>query len=117
MSGGHEVPKAVRPLPAWVPAGWYPDPLDQGVARHWDGKRWTLEYRDSPPPDPVPTSPSDVPESSPPSALSGDAAPYGRPVGFRDRWREIPKAARIALWAIGVIVLISVIAAVAGGNN
>ena len=46
-------PNVVRPLPSWVPAGWYPDPLGQGEARYWDGKRWTLEYRDSPSPNPV----------------------------------------------------------------
>ncbi len=104
-------------MPAWVPAGWYPDPLDQGAARYWDGKRWTLEYRDSPPPDPVPASPSDVPASSPPSAAAGGAAPQARPVGFLDRWRDIPKGARIAIWVVGVIVLISVIGAIAGGGN
>lgn len=114
---GSDTPEAVRPLPAWVPVGWYPDPLSQGAARYWDGKRWTLEYRDSPPPDPVPASPSDVPASSPSSAEPGGAAPHARPVGFRDRWREIPKGARIVIWVVGVIVLISVIGAIAGGGN
>jgi Host cell surface-exposed lipoprotein/Protein of unknown function (DUF2510)/Glucodextranase, domain B len=110
-------PSVVRPLPSWVPAGWYPDPLDQGQARYWDGKRWTLEYRDSPPPDPVPASPSDVPASSPPSAEPGGATTLARPVGFRDRWRELPKGARIVIWVAGVILLISVIGAIAGGGK
>jgi hypothetical protein len=115
--GGREVPKTVRPLPVWVLAGWYPDPLDQGAARYWDGKRWTLEYRDSPPPDPVPASPSDVPAPSPPSTGAGGTSPAERPMGFRDRWREIPKGARIAIWVVGVIMLVSVIGAIAGGGN
>ncbi len=117
MSGGDEVPKAVRPLPAWVPAGWYPDPLGQGAARYWDGKRWSLEYRDSPPPDPVPASPSEVPASSNRPVGGGNAPPPAGPVGFRDRWREIPKGARIVIWVVGVIVLISVIGAIAGGGS
>lgn len=45
---------AAAPLPSWVPAGWYPDPLG-GVARYWDGNRWTKGYRDGPLPQPVPT--------------------------------------------------------------
>ena len=43
-------------FPSWVPGGWYPDPLGQGAARYWDGKRWTLEYRDDPPPNPIPAN-------------------------------------------------------------
>lgn len=117
MSGGDEVPKAVRPLPTWVPEGWYPDPLGQGEARYWDGKRWTLDYRDSPPPDAVPASPSDVPASSPSSVGAGNAPPPAGPVGFRDRWRAIPKGGRIAIWVVGVIVLLSVIGALTGGGN
>src|SRR6202035_1176543 len=114
--GGDE-PKAVRPLPAWVPAGWYPDPLSQGEARYWDGKRWTLEYRDAPPPQPVPTSPSEVPASpSPAAAVASGATREGQP-SAQDRWRAIPKGARIAIVIAAVILLISIIGAAAGGGS
>src|SRR5690348_17268712 len=56
---------AAAPLPSWVPAGWYPDPLG-GVARYWDGNRWTKSYRDGPPPKPVPTE-APTPANSPPA--------------------------------------------------
>src|SRR5437660_7079906 len=110
-------PGPVRPLPSWVPPGWYPDPLGQGKARHWDGNRWTLEYRDDPPPQPVPTSPSEVPASpSPAAAVASGATREGQP-SAQDRWREIPKGARIAIVIGAIILLISIIGAAAGGGS
>lgn len=116
-------PNVVRPLPSWVPAGWYPDPLGQGAARYWDGKRWSLHYRDDPPPQPVPTSPSEVPASSPPADASGaptgstasesDPATKGYPSAW-DRWKEIPIAARIA---VGVVVLLIIIGVASSGGK
>jgi hypothetical protein len=47
------------PLGSWVPAGWYPDPLGVGAARYWDGSGWSRNYRDAPPPEPVPSGPGD----------------------------------------------------------
>jgi Host cell surface-exposed lipoprotein/Protein of unknown function (DUF2510)/Glucodextranase, domain B len=116
--GDGEAPKPVRPLPTWVPAGWYPDPLGQGAARYWDGERWTLEYRDSPPPNRVPTSPSEVP--APPSPPSGavSGSPSGAQPGLRDRWRETSKGVRVIIVGFGLILLIIVIGAIAGeGEN
>jgi Host cell surface-exposed lipoprotein/Protein of unknown function (DUF2510)/Glucodextranase, domain B len=110
-------PGPVRPLPSWVPSGWYPDPLGQGKARHWDGNRWTLEYRDDPPPQPVPTSPSEVPASPPPAAaVASGATREGQP-SAQDRWREIPKGARIAIVIGAIIVLLAIIGAAAGGGS
>jgi hypothetical protein len=113
-----DAPEPVRPLPSWVPAGWYPDPLGQGAARYWDGKRWTLEYRDSPPPQPIPASPSEVPTSqSPPAAAAASgAAPQG-PLSARDRWREIPKGARITIIVAAIIGLLVIIGAAAGSGS
>jgi sorbitol-specific phosphotransferase system component IIA len=110
-------PAPVRPLASWVPPGWYPDPLGQGKARYWDGKRWTLEYRDDPPPEPIPASPSEVPPATaatPPAAASG-AIP-DQP-GLRDRWKEIPKRARIAIVAAAILALLIVIGAAAGSGS
>lgn len=116
MAKSTDAPEPVRPLPSWVPAGWYPDPLGQGKARHWDGKRWTLEYRDSPPPDPVPTSQSEVPAASaPPSAPSG--ASYGAQQGLRERWSEASKGVQIIVVGVGLIVLIAIIGSIAGGGK
>jgi hypothetical protein len=111
-------PNVVRPLPSWVPAGWYPDPLGQGQARYWDGKRWTLEYRDSPPPQPVPASPSDVQASAtaPTAAAPSGTPPQGQP-SYRDRWREIPKGARITIIVAAIIGLLIIIGAAAGSGS
>jgi Protein of unknown function (DUF2510) len=109
-------PGVVRPLPSWVPPGWYPDPLGQGKARHWDGNRWTLEYRDDPPPQPVPTSPSEVPASPPAAAIASGATREGQP-SAQDRWREIPKGARIAIVIGAIVVLLAIIGAATGGGS
>ncbi len=108
-----DTPSPVRPLPSWVPAGWYPDPLKQGAARYWDGKRWTLEYRDTPPPQPIPASPSEIP---PPTAATPPAASSG-PVSVRDRWKEIPKGARIVIVAAVILALLIAIGAAAGSGS
>ncbi len=110
-------PRPVRPLPSWVPAGWYPDPLGQGAARYWDGKRWTLEHRDDPPPQPIPASPSEVPAPQPqPTAVASGSSPAGQP-SFRDRWQELPKGARIAIIACAIIGLLIIIGAAAGSGS
>lgn len=111
-------PSPVRPLPSWVPPGWYPDPLGQGEARYWDGKRWSLEYRDDPPPQPVPASPSEVPASPPPTAApitqaGSTPSPKGFPSAL-DRWKEIPMAARVI---VGVIVLLIIIGVASSGGK
>ncbi len=113
-------PSVVRPLPSWVPADWYPDPLGQGKARFWDGKRWTLEYRDDPPPQAVPTSPSEVPASPPPSAApaaateSTSSETKSHPSAL-DRWKELPMAARILVGVVALLIIIGV--ASSGGNK
>jgi hypothetical protein len=110
-------PGPVRPLPPWVPAGWYPDPLRQGEARYWDGKRWTLEYRDDPPPQPIPASPSEVPPptgATPRTAASG-RLPNAQP-GLRDRLKETSKGARVAM-VVGAIIVLLVIISAATGNG
>lgn len=112
-----DVPEPVRPLPSWVPAGWYPDPLGQGAARYWDGKRWTLEYRDSPPPQRIPASPSEVPAPQHlPTAVASGSTPEGQP-SVRDRWRGLPKGGRIAIVVGSIIVLLIIIGAAAGGGS
>jgi Protein of unknown function (DUF2510)/Glucodextranase, domain B len=124
-SGGSkrsDAPGPVRPLPSWVPAGWYPDPLGQGAARYWDGKRWSLEYRDAPPPQPIPAGPSEVAAAPSPSAPgSTPQASAGQPgpepnakPSVSDRWKEIPKGARIV---IGVVALIIIIAIASSGSG
>jgi hypothetical protein len=115
--GGRDEPKAVRPLPAWVPAGWYPDPLSQGSARYWDGKGWTLEYRDSPPPEPVPTSPSEVPASPAPPKGAPSGTSFGAQPGLRERWREASRGVQIIIVGVGLFALIAIISAVAGGGK
>ncbi len=116
MAKSTDPPGPVRPLPSWVPAGWYPDPLNQGAARYWDGKRWTLEHRDDPPPQPVPTSPADVPVSPSPVAGVSDSTRQGHP-NAGDRWREIPKGARVAIVIGAIILLISIIGAASSGSK
>ena len=110
-------PGAVRPLPSWVPPGWYPDPLGQGKARHWDGNRWTLENRDDAPPQSVPTSPSEVPASPPPAAAAASGATRKGQPSAQDRWRELPKGARIAIVVGAIIVLLAIIGAAAGSGS
>jgi Short C-terminal domain/Protein of unknown function (DUF2510) len=56
-NGSNEALEAAVPLAPGVPAGWYPDPLG-GVARYWDGSRWSKRYRDAPPLEPVPNGSS-----------------------------------------------------------
>ncbi|MCW3057873.1 MAG: hypothetical protein JWO21_1842 [Solirubrobacterales bacterium] len=117
MAKSTDPPGPVRPLPSWVPAGWYPDPLKQGAARYWDGNRWSLEHRDDPPPQPVPTSPSEVPASSPPAAaVASGSTREGQP-SARDRWRKIPSAARIAIVSGAIIVLLVIIGAATGSGS
>jgi sorbitol-specific phosphotransferase system component IIA len=112
-----ETPSPVRPLASWVPAGWYPDPLGQGRARYWDGKRWTLEIRDDPPPQPVPSTPSEVPVSPPSAAAVASGSTRKGPRSARDRWRESSNGARIAIVAGAVIVLLIIIAAASGSGG
>jgi Host cell surface-exposed lipoprotein/Protein of unknown function (DUF2510)/Glucodextranase, domain B len=117
MAKSPDAPGPVRPLPSWVPAGWYPDPLKQGAARYWDGNRWSLEHRDDPPPQPVPTSPSEVPASPPPAAaVASSATREGQP-NAQDRWRKIPKGGRIAIVIGAIIVLLAIIGAAAGSGS
>src|ERR1035437_8847704 len=113
-------PSVFRPLPSWVPADWYPDPLGQGKARFWDGKRWTLEYRDDPPPQAVPTSPSEVPASPPPraapaAATESTSSETKSPPSALDRWKELPMAARILVGVVALLIIIGV--ASSGGNK
>jgi hypothetical protein len=75
------------PLPSWVPAGWYPDPLGLGAARYWDGSSWSGRYRDAPPPQPVPNDPPvGQPQPMP------DGSPVGLPVPVEPSKREIRRA-------------------------
>jgi len=112
--GGHDALRAVGPLASWVPAGWYPDPIGQGVARYWDGSAWTERYRDAPGPEPIPSSPGEV--STAPAAPTSEATSIAPPTGptgtrpslLRNKW----------LWGlVAALVLIVVIAAVAGSNK
>jgi hypothetical protein len=116
MAKSTDPPGPVRPLASWVPAGWYPDPLKQGAARYWDGSRWSLEHRDSPPPDPVPTSPSEVPAPPPPSGVVSGSSVGAQP-GLRDRWRETSKGIRIIVVGVGLILLLVIVGAAAGGGK
>jgi hypothetical protein len=116
-------PSSVRPLPSWVPAGWYPDPLSQGAARHWDGKRWSLEYRDAPPPQPVPTDPSEIPSQPadataplPTAAHASGHAPDSKP-SVRDRWSGIGKGWKITVVGVALIVLLIIVGAAGGGKK
>ncbi|MGP0100095.1 MAG: DUF2510 domain-containing protein [Solirubrobacteraceae bacterium] len=68
------------PLPSWVPAGWYPDPLGLGAARYWDGSSWSGRYRDAPPPEPVPDSPPvDQPQQASDGPPAGDSPTSAEP--------------------------------------
>lgn len=120
---GGERRDPVQPLPSWVPEGWYPDPLSQGAARYWDGKHWTLDYRDNPPPQPVPTDPPQVAAASAdttdsPSTAAGASSQAldGKP-SIQDRWRKIGKGGKIGIVVAAVLVLLIIIGAAAGGNK
>lgn len=128
---GGDALRAVGPLASWVPAGWYPDPIGVGAARYWDGEQWTERYRDAPGPQPIPAEPpsevaapqpsesppaaTPIPAESTPQASAAQSGPDGKakPPSALDRWKEIPKAAQIA---IGVVVVI-IIAGIAGSGG
>jgi hypothetical protein len=112
-----DTPSSVRPLPSWVPAGWYPDPLKQGAARRWDGKRWTLEYRDTPPPQPIPASPSEVSATAPLAPGAAAASARGPNEGKFGWWKEIPMAARVVIVAVVLIVIIAIANSGSGGKT
>jgi Protein of unknown function (DUF2510)/Glucodextranase, domain B len=112
--GGQDALRAVGPLASWVPAGWYPDPIGQGAARYWDGSRWTGRYRDAPGPQPIPSSPGEVPTvAQTPQTTAVHITPPTSPPGPRRGLLRNP-------WFWGVIggfVLIIVIAGVVGGGS
>lgn len=99
-------------LPAGTPAGWYADPLEVGAARYWDGTKWSNRHRDAPGPDPVP---SPQPRSTAPPPPN-PAPTSGKPASsLRERWKRLPKGAKIGIWVVVVLVLIGI--ANSGGSS
>jgi uncharacterized RDD family membrane protein YckC len=67
MSGVTDIPVGSPPVPPGrhaAPGGWYPDPLDQGRERYWDGWQWARTTRDT---------------DQPPARPQPGAAPFGQP--------------------------------------
>lgn len=59
-----------------VPPGWYPDPVDTGVQRYWDGEQWVggaVPAGQAPPQTPPPADPDPVPVPAGAGAASPEA--------------------------------------------
>lgn len=97
--------------PQQPPAGWYPDPQDRAARRYWDGAQWT-EHAASPTPDTGYATASPVSTSDPvePGVSSGSATAVATKRGLpRLKWWQW------LLIAVGVLVLVSMIASAVNG--
>jgi hypothetical protein len=99
-------------LPAGTPAGWYADPLGVGAARYWDGTRWSNRHRDAPGPDPVPSPQPQSTQPPPPNPAPTSPEPSS---SLRQRWKRLPKGAKIGIWVVIALVLIGI--ANSGGKS
>lgn len=100
-----------------IPAGWYPDPDDNGISqRWWDGYDWTDHTQRSPAarPKPTPYASSVATKAAAPARTSTVAAPEPHPVPpvRQPNWLVRHKL----LTALAVIAVI-VIASVAGTSG
>lgn len=98
-------PAAVVP-PLTPPAGWYPDPQDASAQRYWDGAQWTEH-----------SAPAAAPAAGL-TATAGGAAAGGAAVAAPVK-RGLPRLKwwQWALVALGVVVLISILANAVGGGR
>ena len=103
---------AALQLPAGTPAGWYADPLGVGAARYWDGTRWSNRHRDAPGPDPVPSPQPQSTLPPPPNPAPTSPKPSS---SLRERWKRLPKGAKIGIWVVIALVLIGI--ANSGGKS
>jgi uncharacterized RDD family membrane protein YckC len=78
-----DIPVGSPPVPPGrhaAPGGWYPDPLDPGQERYWDGWQWSRNTRasDAPPPParPYGPGPSAAPNPYPPNPNPYQQNPY-----------------------------------------
>lgn len=104
---------AVGTLAEGVPAGWYPDPLGVGAARYWDGKQWSMRYRDAPPPQSIPTSPGDTPRQRPPAPAPHPASNSRRP----NWWQRRSNGGKVALVILGLFLALIIAGAASGGSK
>ncbi|MFK8024703.1 MAG: DUF2510 domain-containing protein [Ilumatobacter sp.] len=85
-----------------TPAGWYPDPEQQGGERYWNGALWTEDRR----PGPAPSAPGAVPYAapqatpfaSPAASAPGGYTPYGAGPG------TVYPSSAMAGWGLGLSI-------------
>ncbi len=93
MTGVTDIPVGSPPVPPGrhaAPGGWYPDPLDRGKERYWDGWQWSRTTRDveGQPSQPAPYAQpysGGYPPQTPPGPGPGAPGPYDQ-----DPYRQNP---------------------------
>lgn len=129
--------------PEDVERGWKPDPEDASKLRYWDGAAWTEHLHDLPPAEPfeapkaaadivsVPAEPAPAPGPNFKAPLDTTAAWKIDPSNTRNyrywdgtQWtnRVSPRKKKKGMpnsvkWALGIVGVIVVIAAIAGGSE
>ena len=106
------------PLPP--AADWYPDPLDRGAYRYWNGEHWTEwiaedgESRE----DPL-HLPEDLPAPTifaPPSPGTAAARPGAQPFAMQ-RYRSLAGLATALTWLLGAAIVSALALAIACANR
>ncbi len=94
-----------------TPAGWYPD--SQGTLRYWDGRAWTDHTQPASPAAPQPFTGGGSTYAGPAHAAHANAPdPAGK--GKRS---PLKVAALAAAAVVGILLFVSVVAALAGGGQ